>query len=491
MNGASPGQNFTLESGGTMNWQFNVPNPGDTAQVEVWFDLNNNGVIDQGVDRLWQEFNQIDGDTQGQNGPPDVDGVADGSISLADFLLGMAPANYIFKATNNGVGQMVAGIVTPLTNVVYTISGKVTVPAGVDPSNIVVELNRNEKYMPFFWDALTDAQGNFTIKMTADTSGNPWTLELSAGQFEGFTVSPKAYDVIVDGNKSGMNFQFLGADAKVTGTLKDENGNPLPFITVTLQDVTNVNRHYVETDANGFFLFGLSSSELNGQNWFLESELNDGDTTSTFMEARIGLPNIIVKNDSINQNLIAYYADTTITGKVSFDGNSTNIPLILILASTDSTEAQTYSDTITGNYTLRVSSKIGSYKIFGINLPWEYDPITIQNVQPGATNVNLNFLLTDVKGDNEIIPKIFKLEQNFPNPFNPSTVIKFSIPTRQFVSLNVYNILGQKMAKVVNKEMNAGNYKVNFNAENLPSGLYIYRLKASNFVAAKKMMLLK
>jgi len=494
VNNASPGQHFTLESGGEINWNLVVPNPGDTALFEIWLDLDSNGVINPGIDKIWQQINQIDGDTLGDNGPPDMDGIADSKISLTKFLIGLAPADYIIKATNNGSGEMVSGTVTPLTDVAYTISGKVTVSAGEDPSNIVVELNRNEKYMPFFWDALTDAQGNFTIKMTADTSSNTWELRISDGQFPGYIITPQNYEVTVDGNKNNLNFTINAADAVVTGLLKDENGAPIPFTHVTLFYLLNNNtetfNYDVDTDVNGNFSFGIPENRLTGQEWILQAGRGHSDTTENFMDTRITL-NPINVGDSVYKSLTLYAADTTITGTVSFEGNNSNVPKILLIAHTDSTEAYVHNDTISGNYTLRVSSKIGSYRIFGTNLPWGYDTITIQNVQPGATNVNLNFLLTDVKSDNEIIPKIFKLGQNFPNPFNPSTVIKFSIPTRQFVSLNIYNILGQKMAKVINKEMNAGNYKINFNAENLPSGLYIYRLTAGKFVAAKKMMLLK
>ncbi len=83
------------------------------------------------------------------------------------------------------------------------------------------------------------------------------------------------------------------------------------------------------------------------------------------------------------------------------------------------------------------------------------------------------------------------LNQNYPNPFNPSTVISFSLPERQSVSLNVYNLLGQKVASVLNKEMDAGNYNLTFEAGNLSAGIYFYTLKAGNFVNTKKMMLLK
>ena len=85
----------------------------------------------------------------------------------------------------------------------------------------------------------------------------------------------------------------------------------------------------------------------------------------------------------------------------------------------------------------------------------------------------------------------YKLAQNFPNPFNPSTKISFSVAKKSNVMLNVYNILGEQVATLVNEVKESGSYQVEFNAANLPSGIYIYRLDADNFTSTKKMMLVK
>ena len=85
----------------------------------------------------------------------------------------------------------------------------------------------------------------------------------------------------------------------------------------------------------------------------------------------------------------------------------------------------------------------------------------------------------------------FSLEQNFPNPFNPSTSIKYIIDSRQFVNLKVYDLLGREVATLVNEENPAGNYEVNFDASRLSSGVYFYKLKAGSFVETKKMILLR
>ena len=85
----------------------------------------------------------------------------------------------------------------------------------------------------------------------------------------------------------------------------------------------------------------------------------------------------------------------------------------------------------------------------------------------------------------------YNLSQNYPNPFNPSTVISYQLPVIGFVTLKVYDILGREVATLVNEEKPAGEYEVEFNGTNLPSGIYFYQIKAGNYSETKKMVLLK
>ncbi|OGU61756.1 MAG: hypothetical protein A2V66_05260 [Ignavibacteria bacterium RBG_13_36_8] len=89
------------------------------------------------------------------------------------------------------------------------------------------------------------------------------------------------------------------------------------------------------------------------------------------------------------------------------------------------------------------------------------------------------------------VPTNFRLEQNYPNPFNPTTKIRFTVPESGIVSLKVFNLLGQEVATLLNREMSSGTYDVNFNATNFSSGVYFYTVTINNFTATKKMMLIK
>ncbi len=121
-----------------------------------------------------------------------------------------------------------------------------------------------------------------------------------------------------------------------------------------------------------------------------------------------------------------------------------------------------------------------------------------KGLSAGIYNYRLNQI--DFDGTQKIVgektvnlklPEHFNLKQNFPNPFNPSTTIDFTIPQSSFINLKVYNVLGEEVATLVNETKASGNYEVNFNAANLSSGIYFYKLQAGSLTESKKMVLLK
>jgi hypothetical protein len=95
-------------------------------------------------------------------------------------------------------------------------------------------------------------------------------------------------------------------------------------------------------------------------------------------------------------------------------------------------------------------------------------------------------------GGNGLVPLVYEMAQNFPNPFNPTTTINFILGKASNVKLTVFNLLGQNVATILdNQMMNAGKQSVVFDARNLSSGVYFYRLDAGNFSSTKKMLLMK
>jgi hypothetical protein len=127
---------------------------------------------------------------------------------------------------------------------------------------------------------------------------------------------------------------------------------------------------------------------------------------------------------------------------------------------------------------------------------WEGD-LTSKN-NPEEIVMSENMIVTPVFSEvtavdesGSVSPNSFFLEQNYPNPFNPATVIRYGIPKSSSVTIEVFNTLGQKVATLFDGFRNAGNFEVEFSGHNFPSGVYIYSIKAGNYAAFKKMLLIK
>ncbi|MBS1515071.1 MAG: T9SS type A sorting domain-containing protein [Bacteroidetes bacterium] len=133
--------------------------------------------------------------------------------------------------------------------------------------------------------------------------------------------------------------------------------------------------------------------------------------------------------------------------------------------------------------TTEIGNKYYDISFVNQNLGWASGNSIISSTQNGG--------LVSVSQISSEIPEHFSLKQNFPNPFNPVTSIKFDVKKSDFVSLKVYNMQGSEIKSLVNENMNAGTYEISFNAESLPSGVYFYTLQASDFKETKKMMLVK
>ena len=108
----------------------------------------------------------------------------------------------------------------------------------------------------------------------------------------------------------------------------------------------------------------------------------------------------------------------------------------------------------------------------------------------GALGVGCDSITTDVSNV-FVVPQKYSLYQSYPNPFNPSTTIKYSVPKQSDVTIKVYDVMGSEVATLVNEEKEIGVYKINFNGSNLANGIYFYQIQAGEYIQAKKMILLK
>lgn len=150
-----------------------------------------------------------------------------------------------------------------------------------------------------------------------------------------------------------------------------------------------------------------------------------------------------------------------------------------------------------GNYTIDGLSP-GSYSVFvdkvGYNESASKDVNVSYDLAGSPVNGNASFTINSVLSvsvSSTVQPTTYSLEQNYPNPFNPSTTIKYSLPNNSAVSLKVYNLIGQEVATLINSFQTSGEYAVTFNASNLSSGVYFYRLESGSFSVVKKMLFVK
>jgi carboxypeptidase family protein/type IX secretion system substrate protein len=206
---------------------------------------------------------------------------------------------------------------------------------------------------------------------------------------------------------------------------------------------------------------------------------------------------------TINQNYtgINIYVTRAINGggnrfKSNISGiilDKNNLPLnnAYVYANNDN---KTYGYAITnskGEYTIN-NIPTGNYTISANRVSNQTSEQNVVLDMNGLTNINFSLdKIKPVQMNNNITPLKYNLSQNFPNPFNPSTKIKFSISASSMVTLNVFNSAGQEVASLVNGQQSAGSYEIFFDASTLSSGVYFYKLTAGSFTETRKMTLIK
>lgn len=196
---------------------------------------------------------------------------------------------------------------------------------------------------------------------------------------------------------------------------------------------------------------------------------NNTDTGTDFFYLKNNGVDILLKGNAVTGLLHHKYA--------VIDGDDISLDQTVI------TGSHNYSSAAE-NYNNENTIIINSNRIANLYL----QEFKARYVEAGGTDL---ITITDVKEDQNYIPNEYSLYQNYPNPFNPSTTIRFEIPKVQKVQLKIYDILGREIQTLYDGIAPAGIISVEFNAENLASGMYIYRLSTENEVFSKKMLLLK
>ena len=327
-------------------------------------------------------------------------------------------------------------------------------------------------------------------------------------------ILARAQQIIADANSNAGNLvknaslviSPTGIPSEFYVTALDQNDNPITGVTVTLASPTGILSN---------------SSAITGSNGntpvmtvTVGADYQAVITASASVTIRLGTTYVrSIQPDNYQKLVLA--TPTTVLEKTTFTFQGLlPVELFTFTSNTDGRNIQLNWETKTekNSYKFDIErgasnanwESIGSVKAAVLsNSPKDYS-FTDKNLQAGKYQYRLkmidndgSFKYSQVVETEVVSPKNFDLSQNYPNPFNPSTKIDYLVPVDAKVILEVYNIAGQKVSELVNQEQSAGYYSVDFGGSNLSSGVYIYRIVASdkatgnNFSSTKKMMLLK
>jgi photosystem II stability/assembly factor-like uncharacterized protein len=160
-----------------------------------------------------------------------------------------------------------------------------------------------------------------------------------------------------------------------------------------------------------------------------------------------------------------------------------------LFAGTDYSHGRVFASTDEGKSWAQIAANLNNQDVIRIYSIGNYIYVSL-GYYGGVWRRPLSEVVTATEQRNNLVVH-FYLQQNYPNPFNPTTTINYSIPKESLVTIKVYDLLGREIKTLVNEDRPAGKYSVNFNANNLSSGIYLYTIKAGSFVQTKKMVLLK
>ncbi len=371
-------------------WECDIP-AGQSAEFEIWLHVSGGTFIDPSTDKnMFGTGTQTDGDTRGNNGPPDMDGTVNGHLMFSANTIYLAPGSYTFKFKNNGVTASISGTILPAAAPAYTIAGKFTPGAGKSAKNVLIRARAKDSDMMQSF-ALTDASGNYVVNLGSFVAG---LTEIVAVQdnIQPYVTAPQDTSVVMSKSWTGINFTSVNPDAKLVGYLKTESGAGIASTPVRCY-IPNSNgdtKKEVYTDANGMYSFGFTTAELNANSLY-QLEVNSplAPTYVNPISSSISLH----AGDSLRVDLLAYTANSTITGKVYLDGKVVTGKNFTVVGMVSDTVA-TWSpcNLSTGEFTLYVTNKLSKYVIgiWDLEDQYAFDWSYLNQYAPGATNIRVD-----------------------------------------------------------------------------------------------------
>ena len=220
----------------------------------------------------------------------------------------------------------------------------------------------------------------------------------------------------------------------------------------------------------GQYFFEFNSKIANGGN--LNYTIVDSDLPEAMRP----------RNASVKENQLRLFVNSVSADKKNLPVFNNKSPGLLIVRMKLETSAEKFAEV---PLDLKLSQSKFKTKVFSFDGKKNIELVNSDdNSIEGVTGKLTNESITN-------IPAEFALGQNYPNPFNPSTTINYDLPSSNFVTLKIYDLVGKEVATLVNEKLDAGRYSATFNGANLASGMYFYKLAAGQFTFVRKMVLIK
>jgi hypothetical protein len=473
-------------------------------------------------------FHKTSGHLMGIVGRTDANGVYNVNLPAGSYYMKTMAYGYYFEFYNNVPTLLEAtpveitegaaltlnvGLAPYVPPVLYTLSGivKDSLDEGI-PSVVRVYSVRRNTFHRFMHSVRTDSLGSYSINVrendTVVVMAVPFNKEYYPEFYNNKFTFAEADRVPVTGNITDIDFVLSHKPVYqngINGVVVDAQNIPVEsFVSAFRLGAVQMRRYLVSTDAAGVYSFsnlipGKYILRVDPKEGYLPTYFKyDGTQTINWREADSVMVDAesIIPNINFNVLPLPEYGEGIIAGNVSTSAGE-NVDAAYVYALNGNGEIIGYGiSNSSGNYSID-GLLSGEYQITSDKLDYNFTgtlPVTIDysgNLYQTA-NINMNpASVTDVKNPNPQTVTDYQLSQNYPNPFNPVTNIKFSLPERSNVRITVYNLLGIQVAELVNEVRSAGTHTINFDASDLSSGVYFYKIEAGKFIQTKKLTLLK
>ena len=356
--------------------------------------------------------------------------------------------------------------------------------AQLPPGNYIVAAEKDSFYTTFYGSKF-DPFSSTAVHITKDS--------VSTANINITHMIPSSYSI------TGKIADIISNRTVDKAVVVIRHGTHTPGKINKPQDTIPTQSYSVFTDSYGGY--NIQNIPLPGfyfvqsfSDFFIPAYFNQSGTSPVFWQQADSIEiNTALSNKNISMQRDSSTGGGIITGTITANNTLTDKKIIIYAKSIDYNQPFNYALPIQGNTFTVNNLPYGRYKLIGQIIGFQdaiVDSLNITPIDTELSGVTLNFNLTGIQTSPNI-PTTAELYQNYPNPFNPATTIQFRLPHSSYISLKIYNLIGQEIETLVNGFYSVGNYLINWNAKNFTSGVYFYVLNYNGARYSKKMLLIK